>query len=191
MNDLERQFRKVLIGLELVSHGATASVGYSTGGKSDEIVLPEGCAGAEHLHWRWAWNAAKTDDGRQAVLRAAKGELERLTGHSAEVKSKQRQSTGETHGELCDRIVKEGEGYTTNEAAVHFRCLERTVRQARKNGERDPDRGYETATSRSRVDEKASARARDLRSQGISERNIAMITGLHKTQVRRALGKAA
>lgn len=195
MNGLDREFHRVVLGLEMVSHGTVAAVGYSTFGKSDEAVNPPGANGCEHLHWRGLWERAATDDARATVLANAQDELHRLTGHDPKVKVLQQKAEqeGETQGQFLERIVEEGEGWDAREAAVHFRCLERTVRRTRREHGRDPDRGYETAETKARkqLDPDHVGRARDLKDKGVSERNIALILDLHKTQVRRALGKAA
>ena len=95
----------------------------------------------------------------------------------------------ESMADLEVRVIRDGEGWTVEETAIHFRCTPTFVRRARlkaganaKTGARGKDApALETSHEHcERLDE-----------EGMSERQIALATKLSKSTVRRLLGRAA
>lgn len=145
---------------------------------------PAGGKHAPHIQYREEWDRAITLDEEQRVYSAAKKELEAWT---------RRQSTaivaGETQDQLEKRIAKEGEGWTVEEVAQHCRVTPTFVRRARLKDGRDVRTGVKPEDVKSVFE--AEDRALDLAAKGYTERQIAMLTKLSKTTVRRVCGKAA
>lgn len=74
--ELDRAMHQVLIQLELISHGTTAS--YNPGGGNDDSVYPPGETQPPHITYRCRYQRCCTDIRRQAVIQAACDELERI-----------------------------------------------------------------------------------------------------------------
>lgn len=174
--------RRVLAELELCSHVPAA--GYQPMGRSGkaEASIPTGDLG--HERYRHAYNTAGTDQKRARVLEDAKAELAAMRKRSA------RAVAEETRADRDQRIVSEGEGFTTGEVARAFRCGERDVRTARKAHGRDPDTGKPLPGVPVGMDVLERRRqVNELREQGMSVRAIAMRLGVPRATVHRDLDR--
>lgn len=173
---LTRDIRQVLAELELISHGTITNYNpsMSIGEKADP--RPPGGSGAEHIFWRHRYEQASTDDGRRKVIREAREELDKLRRQEPSTRS-----AGETTLERNVRIVKEGEGFSARQVAIHFNCGERDVRKARMAAGREPELGKQVS---SRPQEKAE-KARELIGQGVSTREASRILEVGQTQIMR------
>ena len=133
-------------------------------------------------------------EAREAILQAAQDDLEALTGRNGQPPAPRTAQLDEP-GALQRMVVEEGEGWPVEDVARRFRLAEAFVRRLRMRAERDPDTGHpldEGAAQEAQQDMAArEERCRQLWSEGKTQRQIAMLLGLHRTQVRRALGKAA
>jgi hypothetical protein len=187
---LESEFAQVLLDLELVSSGTVQRIGHSTRGEG-ENPWPAGCKGAEFLWFRGRWNAAFTDEARRKLLAEARDSLERLTGRSRDVKIRQALAVEESKDDRDSRIVKLGEGWSTKDAAIHFRVAEADVRRARLSAvpPREPILGLLVVVRPAKADELERVRA--LKERGMTERQIVSVTRIPKSTVRRLLGRAA
>jgi hypothetical protein len=188
VTDLDRQMCQVLLELEMVSHGTVQRIGHSTRGEG-ENPWPAGCKGAEFLWFRGRWNAAFTDEARRKLLAEARDSLERLTGRSRDVKIRQALAVEESKDDRDSRIVELGEGWSTKDAAIHFRVAEADVRRARLGAGREPVLGLLVVVRTAKPDELERVRA--LKERGMTERQIVSVTRIPKSTVRRLLGRAA
>jgi hypothetical protein len=187
---LEAEFAQVLLNLELVSSGTVQRIGHSTRGEG-ENPWPAGCKGAEFLWFRGRWNAAYTDDARRKVLAEARDALRCLTGRDERTKILQALAVEESKDDRDARIVKQGEGWSTKDAAIHFRVAEADVRRARLGADppREPALGLLVVARTEKLDELERVRA--LKERGMTERQIVSVTRIPKSTVRRLLGRAA
>lgn len=158
-------------------------VGGAMGSKPPAGVSFEG--GSEempHEYWLRKWNQTVSTSRKEAVLQAAKKELD---GWRKRPKVKVKEETRE---DFERRLIKDGQGWTVEDVARSFKCLPKEVRDIRRRHGAAVETGKIPRVLQS-VDE--GERARDLASNGMTERQIAMIVKLPKTTVRRMLGKAA
>jgi hypothetical protein len=181
--EMPREFRQILAQLELISHGTTQSWSPSHGGEK-EVAFPPGESKPPHVRWREEWKKATDDDGRTNAIKGARNELKSLSTRSITAVSV------ETEEQLSKRVVKDGEGWTVEEVAQRMRCTTTFVRKARVKDGRDIATGIKPEEIIEGLAVKRE-RARELAKRGLTERQIAMHTGLSKTTVRRVLGKAA
>jgi hypothetical protein len=148
---ITREFRQILAELEMISHGTTAKIGYTTAHGNDR-ELPPGESNPPHLRYRALWDQQITPEGKDKVLRAAKHELDTL----------RRRPTVNVTGEPAHirhaRIVKFiRDGWTHREIAVAERTSEGEVRRiwakSQKKGEAESVRAMaeRTGLSKSRV----------------------------------------
>jgi hypothetical protein len=182
---LDRAMRSVLLQLELASNGVTASYNSAGGGGEKTAVLPAG-TGGWHLYWRDEYARQTDNTGRARTLQGAEDELKLITGRY------QRQpTTGETQDEQVARMLRETEGWTPEQVEQSsWRTSPRVLRRARISDDRDPNTGYRVTL---RLDEDAAPadRAREMKSKGMSLRQIGLALGKDKQQIQRWLGKAA
>jgi hypothetical protein len=177
---VEGRFRQVLCEMELFMHGTTASldptgIGGDGGGKP-----PTGELHPPHIEWRERWNRVVGTQQQEKMLEAAEKDL-KVYREGA----KGRKVSGENIAELEERIVKKcREGWTVDEVAMHCRVLPSLVRRAWLKASVIPDEEKPPP-------EKQRARVLELAGQHMRERQIAAITKLPKSTVRRILGRAA
>lgn len=168
---LAGEMRRVLIGLELLSHGQVAAAG--SGGGESEAVIPPGEGYPPHLEYRARWVAAITSDGAESpadVVAAATEELKRWRTRSTA-------APGETRGELHARIRRQvADGWTVADVALANRVTEREARKAVAAAEPERGRWHDRR-----------ARARELAGRGLTEREIARLLDSSKSSVHRWL----
>jgi hypothetical protein len=171
---LDNAMRRILARLELVSHGSVqawnASGGHS-GEPDDRIValIARGTERYPHEHYREAYNLADTDKDRAMVLEQAAAELKSII---------KRASAGNATLSFDDLVIEDGQGYSVAMAAHHFNVSSAFIRRVRVRRGRDPEDGRQPVEVVDRA-----ARARELRAQGLSTREIALMVGTNLKQV--------
>lgn len=182
MDEIESRMREVLLQLELVTNGRTAS--FDVAGSSDPDWTPALSAhDAPHLHYAARWNAATTDEQRQRCLDDARRELLELRH------SRGNRRAEESKADRDKRIVEHFEGIDAHEVAIRVRCGLRDVWHAREQAGRDiakgrrPRNGHELTADARRVE------VQRLDEEGLSARQIAFSLGVHYDTVRRDLGR--
>jgi hypothetical protein len=174
IDHLELEMAQTLAEMALLSYGKTQSFD-SSGGKSEsQDARPQGEAHplAEKWHANWV------EDPIRETLEAARAELQAW-------RVRQALAEGDDSG-LEDWVIEDGEGYAPAQVATKFKIAETRVRRIRLKRGRESEFGLSTDLPAVRV-AGADERARNLYSQGCTLNQIAMQTGLHKTQVRRIL----
>lgn len=174
--------RDVLLQLELVSNGRTAS--FDVSGSSDPDWAPSlGFGDAPHLFFAEWWARADDDAERERCLTAALRELRELRHSSGD------RRVEESKAERDQRIIDNFEGIDAHEVAIRVRCGITDVWKARDDAGRDRDRGrlpragpkLDTPTRRAEVER--------LDAEGMSVAQIAFTLGVHYNTIRRDLGK--
>jgi hypothetical protein len=175
--------REVLLQLELITNGRTAS--FEASGSSDPDWTPTlSPDDAPHLYYRARWNAAGDDPERQQrCLDEARRTLLELR-HSRGDRRAQ-----ETKAERDKRIIDHFEGVDAHEVAIRMRCLLRDVWAARDAAGRDRDRGWRPRTGPRLKTEARRAEVERLAAGGMTAAQIAFTLGVHYDTVRRDLGR--
>jgi transposase len=177
---VEGQFRQVLCEMELFMHGTTASLDPSGIGGDGGGKPPTGESHPPHIEWRERWNRAIGTHQQEKTLEAAVKDLKAYREGA-----KGRKVSGENIAELEERIVKKcGEGWTVEEVAQHCRCNPKLVRVSWLKASVIPDEEKQPSKFQR-------ARVKQLAGQKMSERDIAEMTKLSKTTIRRLLERAA
>lgn len=164
--------RPVLARLELIQHGATSNLDPTRGSRGAETpVLPPGERYPPHLVYRERIETAATPGEAKVALDEAREVLAQATRRTLVVVRE------ETLEELKARIVRDGAGWSPREVSLAMRCTARLVVVARTEAGRHPDTGYPLPPEVGDVWDWA----RELREQGLSLRQISMITGLARS----------
>jgi hypothetical protein len=154
---------QLLAELSLLPHGSTTSYNPSgSGGDSSESQggkRPPGESYPDQERLRDAYVRCWTDHGRERVIEDARRTLREWRGIIPRPSPRD-----ETLDELKARIVREGDGWSVRDVALHMRCSERLVIDARREHE-----------------------MHELRRQGKSDQEIAERLGVHRTTVTRTL----
>lgn len=174
-------FRKTLIDLELVSNGTISSyqpIGRFGAGGRDPVT---GDDNPPHLHYRDEWSSARTDEQRRRVEQDAADELKRLTRRLAPLK-------GFREITLKEQVL-EHPGHPAELVARKFGCLDRQVRQIRRDAGLDGDLGETPLVP---VDRRfALAHVMRLAAKGWGPREIERETGVPNQTVSHWLRNAA
>jgi hypothetical protein len=168
---LENEFKQILVGLAMLSHGATQNWD-SDGRGGYDAVSPPGELSPPHLEFKYAWDDAGTLEELAAVVASAREYLE-THRRRPEVEVE-----GETAAERDARMIDEGEGWSAKEVALMFRCAAADVRRARIVASRDPETGrtVETPPGTSPIEA-----AKMLRERGMSLRAIELATRIPRS----------
>jgi hypothetical protein len=168
--------RQILIGLELLSHGSTASLSPLAGrGGETAQVLPTGESAPPHLRYVDALRVPGADV--ESIMAEASAELDAW---------KRRPLTAPTAVETLDDLkgrIVECAGWAPAQVALAMRCTESLVRVARVEGGLDPEYG-DPLSEPLPVD--ARERARALVELGLSYRQAEAISGVPATTIWRA-----
>lgn len=183
MNTLEDQMRGVLLALELTAQGKAYGYAPVTSHAAPEGSEPLGESDPPHLLFARRFDGCCDDEGRRAVLKAAKAELDSIRHASKPDRPM------ETPSQREGRILREGEGWELHIAANAFRMLPRELRSIRIRHGRDPDYGRPPEVPASIAERRA--RVRELRGQGRSVRSIAATLRVSHETIRSDLGRAA
>jgi hypothetical protein len=173
---IDTEFRQVLANMEVwLQYGTSTSWEPSTSSGERSYGRPPGEDFPPHLEWRARWDRASVLE-REKILGEARQDLKRL------LKQKRIVVVPETQDELDKRIVlKCRQGWSVDEVANELKVTKKMVRLAWATAQTKPD---ETPSDQR-------AEAQRLALKGMTERQIVLCTGLPKSSVRRALGKAA
>ncbi len=190
MDNIEIRMRDVLLQLAMTSNGRTVSYDSSGGGTPDYVLVDDrgraklAQGDAPHLSYATAWDDARDDVERAAVLKAAQDELAGI------LKSRANPQAVETKEDRDRRIVKEGEGWPAREVANSFRCGLRDVIRAREAAGRDVDYGELRRNGRALTADERAAEVRRMHARGMSEQAIADALGIARGSVRFILARA-
>jgi hypothetical protein len=173
---IDTEFRQVLANMEVwLQFGSTTNWEPSTSTGERSYGCPPGDSTPPHVEWRARWDAASVLE-REKILDEASKRLEGL------LKQRRIIVVPETQEELEKRVVaKCRQGWSVEEVAAHFKATKKFVRTAFATAQTKPD---ETP-----IDQRAETRR--LAEKGMTERQIALCTGLPKSTIRRVLGRAA
>ncbi len=139
-----------------------------------------------HLDYRRWYDRAATEQKRDAIIHAAEDEYRQTTGRTEDA-PKKRESLGDM--ELIKRrILDEGDGWAIQDVDQRIKCGRPLIRKVRIADGRDPEFGKKIVVE---IPADKLEHARRLIAQGMTERQVEMATGLSKSSVRRAAGKAA
>lgn len=181
---------KVLIELELVSHGTTQAWNSAGGAKAkDTIWEPPGESNPPHLEFRVRWQQATSLGDRARVYADAVATLKAIRGVDVD----RSHVVGETLEQENKRILKQGRGETADRVALAFHCTPTRVRKVRLAAGVSVEDGRGDLTASATTDDAAVAdaeRVRHLREHGMSIRAIAMAIGKPKSTVHDILAAA-
>lgn len=187
---VDREMAEILLAMEMLAGGSITNYSPTGAGGVADSKPPAGVRFDStsdlpmHAYWRAKYERAVGNYRREQVYRAARAELEAFR------KRPKITVIMETEEELEARIVKEGQGWTVEQVAIHCRCTTTFARKARLKGGVSVTTGNAPASVRIETDDQRE-RARKLGEDGMTERQIVMLTGLPKSTIRRVLGRAA
>lgn len=181
LRTLSTEHRQVLVGLQLLSHGATASLSpvAGRGGGSDQ-VLPSGELCPPHERYLAALRKPGADV--EAIMNDARDELDawKRRPHVAPV-------VIESLTELKARIV-ECAGWPASDVAIAMRCTDSLVKVARVEAGCEPEHGEQLDEP---LPTEPRERARVLVDLGLSYRQVEALCGVPITTIFRARKRAA
>jgi transposase len=175
---LEHAMRQVLAEMTLVQYGSTTS--WSSSGGGDGPEKPSGDSRPLVDEWRERWERDPSD----RTLQGARDALDAW-------KRRPTQDTGDDTT-VEDWVLSDGEGYTAEQVARNFGIADSRVRRIRMRNNREPEFGKSTETV-TRAERKDQSRVRviTLASQGMTIRQIHVVTDVPRETVRRWIRGAA
>lgn len=187
---LEARFRRVLLGLALLSNGSIARMDGNTGGGSvryygSDVIPTLGRGDAPHLYYGVRWTAAVDEDERHALVRQAEDELKAARISQADP------TKVETRADIEERILARGEGWSAQDVSVWANCPVRWVYEARRGANRDEEWGRPVADATGLTADERRARVRELDGKGLPAKRIAFALSLPYSTVLRDLGRKA
>jgi len=192
LNPLDSRMRRVLIQLSLISAIPAATYDRTAGSDDDPLGRrPPGDYGYdEYARWYGPPFAdspgCATDREREDCIQAAEKELAHLRRHEPADLERV-----ETHDQTRERMLRETEGWSLQDVAQSsWRVSVTIMRRARIAAGRDPETGLTVHHDDTPGIDLAS-RAQQLKQQGMSLRQIALVLSVHKFQVQRLLNRAA
>lgn len=162
------------IGYELLGYGTT--IRYEKRRSADLSPLPAGEGDPPFDHWLPLLLTSRTFETFEPVYHAARSELQHWRKRSEPAPE------GETLEQMIDRLISDGEGWSARDAAIAFRCGATQVRRWRMERERNPETGREEGSIQ---------HARELLSEGMSLRQVAMTTGIPRSTLHDVLKQGA
>ena len=180
---IPKAVRQLLAELELLSHGSTTAWN-PTGGSTDDAVVPYGESNPPHLRLRSRYLEQTDDAGRAGVVDEMRTTLRGQRGVGVDRSA----VVGETREDQDARILQSGEDFSPEEVARRFDCTPTRVRRLRLADGRDVERGRRHAPGAPGED--GATEAQRMKANGMSERQIALALGRHRTTVTRWLKKA-
>lgn len=165
---------RLVVAYSMLGYGNTMRFGQIR--EADGQPLPSGESDPPLDYWLDLWMAASSDAERRLIVQAARSEL------AAWKRRPDPPPEGETGEQMVARLIRDGEGWRAEDVALAFRCTPRLVRRWRGEHDRNPETG--------RI-EGSLAHAQDLIERGLSLRQVAMLTGISKSQLHRSLDRAA
>lgn len=187
---MDPEMAEVLLAMEMLAGGSITNYSPTgTGGVADSKppagVRFDGRSELPlHAYWRARYEQAVGNYQREQVYKAAQAELDAFR------KRPKITISMETEEELEARIVREGQGWTVEQVAIHCRCTTTFARKARlKAGVSITTGNAPSEIAIDSLDQRE--HAREMAENGATERQIEFVTKLPKTTVRRILGRAA
>lgn len=181
---LEAEMRQLLAEMSLLQYGKTQAFDASGGKSESPDPRPSGESHPMAEKWLNLWNGVllgdleRAKEFRRGILEGARDELRAW---------KVRQAPADTNGSSEDDwVIEDGEGLTPDEAAMRFKRTPAMIRRLRLAKGRESERGLPYDRPEARVPG-ADERVANLYERGCTLNQIALQTGLHKTQVRRIL----
>lgn len=165
---------RLVVAYELLGYGST--IKYGTRRAADGEPVPSGEGAPPLDHWLELWLLAASPSERKLIVQAARSEL------AAWKRRPEPAPEGETGRQMIERLIREGEGWTVADVALAFRCTPSMVRRWRVEHERNPDTGRLEGSMED---------AKGLIDRGFTLRQAAMLTGIPKSTIHRALDRAA
>lgn len=181
----DQEIATILLRLELVSHAATLNYNPSggQGGEPDDRMVALVLRNDEppHLTFRRRYRGCVTDKDRAAVITAAQAELDVWT------KPRDWQALKDAPSITEDQVIlADGQGWSPEDLAQAHRTTPSRVRKLRKAAGLDTETGKERVADALDRDEKI-VKARELRDNGHSNKQIALILGTSPQTVARFL----
>lgn len=164
------------LALDYAMLGYGTTIRYGQRRSAELNPLPAGELHPPFEHWHGLALRCQTADGLRIVLTLARLEL------GSWKRRPDPPPDGETLDQMQARIIHEGEGWTTKQVAMAFRCTPTLVRKTRIEYERNPETG--------RV-EGSLEHARDLLGRGLTLRQAAMMTGIPKSTLHRLVANGS
>lgn len=159
---------QLVVGFALLQYGSVR-VYESSAAKGDGAVLPGGELHPPLEHWAHLLPRCRTVEEVLDVLRLARAELD-----AWQVRPEP-PPEGETFEDLSERILSY-EGWEPKDVSLACRCTPTLIRRVRVDAERNPETGREEGSLQ---------HAMDLLSQGLSLRQVAILTGISKSTLHR------
>ena len=159
---------ELVVGFALLQYGSVR-VYETSRHESDGAVLPGGELHPPLEHWAELLPRCRTLDEIIELLGTARSEL-----RAWKVRPEP-PPEGETFDELADRILSYA-GWEPKDVALACRCTPTLIRRVRGDAERNPETGREEGSLQ---------HARDLLAQGMSLRQVAILTGIPKSTLHR------
>lgn len=172
---LSREMRQVLAELELCSSAPTQN--YAPTGRSSDSSSgrPPGDSQAPHLYWRERWLHAEDEDECSMILKGARSELASLRKQSRVV------AATETAEQFQSRVAEKAKSWPIKDVARHFGVTPTFVRRALAKAQ------AREATERDLPVLDRQRRARELRAQHLTLRQIALHLGVNVATIHRDL----
>lgn len=155
---------QLAIDYALLQYGGT--IRYEKRRSAEPVALPAGELHPPFEHWLDLLLQCQTFDYFKGVYSQAQAEVEHWR------RRPDPPPEGETLVQMIDRLIEEAEGWSARDAAVAFRCSATQIRRWRQERERNPETGSIEGSLQ---------HARDLLRQGLSLRQVAILTGIPKS----------
>jgi hypothetical protein len=159
---------QLVVDFALLQYGSVRVYESSTA-KGDGAVLPGGELHPPLEHWTALLPRCRTVEEIIEIMELARAEL-----RAWKVRPEP-PPEGETFEDLSERILS-FEGWEPKDVSLACRCTPTLVRRVRHAAERNPETGREEGSLQ---------HARDLLSQGLSLRQVAILTGISKSTLHR------
>lgn len=166
---------RLVVAYEMLGYGTTMKFGQRR--DADGQPLPAGESDPPLDHWLDLWFAATSSSERKLIVQAARSEL------AAWKRRPTPPPEGETGEQMISRLIREGEGWSPADVALAFRCTPSMVRRWRTEHDRNPETGFTDGTLAQAIELVESGR--------YTLRQAAMLTGIPKSTIHRALDRAA
>lgn len=199
---LDGEMAQVLARMQLLATGSITNyspTGHGVPGSRPPMgVRLDGASPVPmHVYWHQKWGIAvdrdlEAEQREGTSITRARRETLKLATDVLDRSRKQHKivQNTETREQLEGRIVEEADGWEIDQAVQVFNVTPTFIRQARLKAGRNAKTGKRPDEKPNELEDKRK-HARELAENGMTERQIGMITGLSKTTVRRAIGKTA
>jgi hypothetical protein len=166
---LESEMRQILAELEMLGHGSVTAWNASGGGQADSRP-PSGESNPPHIEYAERFER----DRSWETVEEARACLREWKRRAAPAR--------ETDTSEDDWIIEDGEGYAADEVARRFNTTPARVRLLRSRNGREMEMGLPTSG-------RAAPKLRDLVEQGLTARQIEMLTGTARSTAQDAINR--